>query len=80
MPATASTTTAGRSRRSASMAMVWNRPMASALFSSDQPPGLSSSRLSDRLIWATPPTRKKLEITSMPSSEASVAASRETGT
>ena len=49
MPAAASTTTTGSSRRNASMAMAWNRPMASALFSSDQPPGLSSSRLSDRV-------------------------------
>ena len=35
---------------------------------------------SDRLRWATPPTRKKLAMTRMPSSEASVAASRENGT
>ena len=79
MPAVASTTTTGMSRRAASMPMTWKRPTASALFSSDQPPGLSISRASEELRWAVPSTRKKLVITRMRSKEASVAASREAG-
>ena len=34
----------GHQQAQRSMPMAWNRPTASALFSSDQPPGLSISR------------------------------------
>jgi len=53
--------------------------MASALFSSDQPPGLSIKRRSERFSWLTPLTRKKPVMISSPSKEASIAASRENG-
>ena len=79
-PATVRMATTGNRSRTASKPMASSRRTASPLFDSGQPPALSMRRASERLSCPTLLARKKLAITAIPSSDASVAASRENGT